>query len=125
MYNILSSGSKTLLSDFQNLHQISTYTHFNDEPEDFQLFPGSTIYSSLNKSYGFELRQIIRENEEDIIQVMKKRRLNNINAIASSTIDMGEIALGFTDGSIQFFNFKMAEYTPVEFRSGKWTFEDH
>lgn len=116
---IISSGRNTQLQQFPNLETKFTHSHNANDTEDFQFFSTKNAFVSFNrKSSIFELLRTCNKNDSDIIQRLKKRRIDDLNCGACSGIEKGEVALGLNTGFIRFFGIESGEFTSTRFRPG-------
>lgn len=119
MYEIVSSGKNTQWHCFPKFQTKCTYSHIANEPVDIHALPGTNSFLEINKKYGFELLRTYNKDGADIIQRVKKCQLDDVNCGATTTTNVGEIALGLSTGFIRMFNISTGKFLSSKLPPGK------
>lgn len=123
--HIISSGCNTQLHSFDTLEPYCQYDHRDNAVQDFSHFSErDSLMVSVRKNSGFELIRLLAPAPDAVaaaaggFQKLKKRRTDDIECVACSTLN--DVAIGTTNGYIQFFNIRTADYTTVKFKPGNY-----
>lgn len=116
MVDIISSAKSTKLHTYPFVSTKHTYSHIANEPCDFQIYPNRNCILQINKKFGFELLHTINKNGVDIVQRIKKAKLDNLQCGAVPKSDSDEIAVGTTTGFVRIFDVQAGDFTPIKFK---------
>lgn len=116
MFDVIVTAKNTQWLTFPNLNSKYTYPHVNDESVDFQVIPSKNCFVEFNKKFGFELLRTTSGSGKELIQRVKKRRVEDISCGAIAKVNGKEIAVGLTTGVIRLFDVRSCEYMPIKFQ---------
>lgn len=115
MFDVISTAKNTQWISFPTLTSKYTHPHVANESVDFQVIPGKNCFVEFNKKFGFELLRTRDKDNKEVIQRIKKRKVDDISCGAISSSG-GQISIGMTTGFIRLFNVQSGEYVPVKFK---------
>lgn len=116
MFDVIATAKNTQWLSYPGLFSNYTYSHVENDAVDFQVIPGKNIFVGFNKKFGFELLRTVNHDGKDIIQRIKKRKLDDVSCGAITKTNGDEIALGMTTGFIRMFSVTSGEMAPHKFK---------
>lgn len=120
MSNILTSGKDLQLHGFPSLTSKFSFKYVS-EPRKFLIFPQENIIVSIYRDNRIDLLQAYQSNNgSDKIKRLKKLKLNGVTCASVLSNDgKHEIAMGLTNGNIEFVDFNTKTMLEKKFTCGK------
>lgn len=116
MLDVISTSKNTQWSSFPTLCTQQSYSHVANDAVDFQVIPGKNCFAEFNKKFGFELLRTVNKDGKQLIQRIKKRKVDDLSSGAISKVLGNEIAIGLTTGYVRFFGVETADFLPYKFK---------
>lgn len=115
---VISSGTNTQLHSFPDLTTVCIYPHYGNKRTDFQCKPDQNSFLAVNPSIpGFEIIRL--KNGAVVFSRCKKVLMNDVKCGAFSGPVRNEVAIGYEDGTIRFFDLKKSQLADLRFKAGK------
>lgn len=119
MSNFLSAGKDIQLHGFPSLQTKFNLKHVS-EPRKFSIFPNENVIVSLYRDNRIGLFQAYQStNGSDQIKRIKKLKLDGVTCASVLSYDgKHEIAMGLTNGNIEFVDFNTKSMLQKKFSAG-------
>lgn len=119
MSNFLSSGKDIQLHVFPSLESKFNFKHVS-EPRKLSVFPNENFIVSLYRDNRIGLFQAYKNiNGDDEIKRIKKLKLDGVTCASVLSYDgKHEIAMGLTNGNIEFVDFNTNSMLQKKFSAG-------
>lgn len=120
MSNILTSGKDIQLHSFPSLDSKFKFKYVS-EPRKFFVFPNDNIIVSMYRDNRIDLLHAFQNNAgSEKVKRIKKLKLNGVTCANVLSHDgKYEIALGLTNGNIEFVDFNTKTMLEKKFSAGK------
>lgn len=121
MSNILTSGKDIQLHAFPSLNSKFSFKYAS-EPRKFYIFPNDNIIVSMYRDSRIDLLHAFqKESGYEKVKRIKKLKLNGVTCASILSHDgKYEIAMGLTNGNIEFVDFNTKTMSEKKFSSGKF-----
>lgn len=121
MSNILTSGKDIQLHAFPSLNSKFSFKYAS-EPRKFYIFPNDNIIVSMYRDSRIDLLHAFqKESGYEKVKRIKKLKLNGVTCAGILSHDgKYEIAMGLTNGNIEFVDFNTKTMSEKKFSSGKF-----
>lgn len=122
MSSILTSGKDIQLHEFPSLKSNFSYKYVS-EPRKFSIFPNENIIVSIYRDNRIDLLHAFQNNSgHKIVKRTKKLKLDGVTCASVLSHDgKYDIALGLTNGNIEFIDVNTKAMSEKKFSSGKFT----
>lgn len=120
MSHILTSGKDIQLHTFPALSSTFNFKYVS-EPRKFSIFPNENIIVSMYRDSRIDLLHAFQNNSgSEKVKRIKKLKLDGVTCAGVLSHDgKYEIALGLTNGNIEFVDFNTKSMLEKKFSSGK------
>lgn len=119
MSNILASGKDIQLHSFPSLNSKFSFKYVS-EPRKFFIFPNDNIIVSMYRDNRIDLLHAFENNSrQEKIKRIKKLKLDGVTCAGVLSNDgKYEIAMGLTNGNIEFVDFNTKTMLEKKFSAG-------
>lgn len=119
MLNVLSSGKDIQLHEFSTLESKFSLKRSLD-PRKFFIFPQENTFVTIYQDNRVDLLQAYQDDKESKIKRIKKFKLDGVTCGSVLSKDgKHEIAMGLSNGNIEFVDFNTKSMMDKKFSSGK------